>query len=329
MAKHDQRILKFLNQNADRAPTITDMMTRLNISISDISESLSSLQGQGLISMKTNSQGIECWFPANSALQQTPQPTPAQPGHSISGIQSSSGISPAVTAPSPVSSHSAWDNRAQADRTPSETMPPVTSGLAEPAPVRPAPDPAPSPYTPNTFTAPAPQTPSLTPAAASADRALASAAQVPPTLEITGAPPAFVTGTQASPYSTGTPFSGLSQPAPKSIGMGTFAFGLIAAIGVSAWLGGFMAEKKIEKAASDFADKKSLAEATSAFSAFRESTHSQVAALETEIKKLSTELAVAKAAADSIKLAEAAKPGPVKRVNNRRTLKSRARSASR
>ena len=46
MAKHDQRILKFLNQNADRAPTITEMMTRLNISISDISDALTSLQAQ-------------------------------------------------------------------------------------------------------------------------------------------------------------------------------------------------------------------------------------------------------------------------------------------
>jgi hypothetical protein len=74
MAKHDQRILKFLNQNADRAPTITEMMTRLNISISDISDSLVSLQGQGLISKKTNNQGIECWFP--NGPQASPQQVP-------------------------------------------------------------------------------------------------------------------------------------------------------------------------------------------------------------------------------------------------------------
>jgi hypothetical protein len=66
MAKHDQRILKFLAQNSDRAPTITDMMTRLNISISEISASLSSLLAQGLIAKKTNNQGIECWFPAGN-----------------------------------------------------------------------------------------------------------------------------------------------------------------------------------------------------------------------------------------------------------------------
>ena len=70
MAKHDQRILKFLTQNAERAPTITDMMTRLNVSISDISDSLNSLLSQGLISKRTNAQGIECWFPLNG----NPQP---------------------------------------------------------------------------------------------------------------------------------------------------------------------------------------------------------------------------------------------------------------
>ncbi len=78
MAKHDQRILKFLNQNADRAPTITDMMTRLNISISDISDSLGSLLAQNLIAKRTNNQGIECWFPVASAHQANTQPAPTQ-----------------------------------------------------------------------------------------------------------------------------------------------------------------------------------------------------------------------------------------------------------
>lgn len=70
MAKHDQRILKFLTQNAERTPTITDMMTRLNISISDITASLNSLMAQGLVSKQTNTQGIECWFPAADAMPQ-------------------------------------------------------------------------------------------------------------------------------------------------------------------------------------------------------------------------------------------------------------------
>jgi hypothetical protein len=82
MAKHDQRILKFLNQNADRAPTITEMMTRLNISISDISDSLGSLQAQNLISKKTNNQGIECWFPNSPVAVQQPMPSiQAAPQH--------------------------------------------------------------------------------------------------------------------------------------------------------------------------------------------------------------------------------------------------------
>ncbi|MDQ3002352.1 MAG: hypothetical protein M3Y08_13960 [Fibrobacterota bacterium] len=82
MAKHDHRILKFLNQNADRAPTITEMMTRLNISISDISESLESLQAQNLIAKKTNNQGIECWFPNSPvSVQQPMPPIQATPQH--------------------------------------------------------------------------------------------------------------------------------------------------------------------------------------------------------------------------------------------------------
>lgn len=82
MAKHDQRILKFLNQNADRTPTITEMMTRLNISISDISDSLGSLQAQNLISKKTNNQGIECWFPNSPmSVQQPMPPIQATPQH--------------------------------------------------------------------------------------------------------------------------------------------------------------------------------------------------------------------------------------------------------
>lgn len=68
MGKHDQRILKFLNQNGSSAPTITDMMTKLNISISEISTSLNTLLAQGIIARKTNGQGIECWFPANSPM---------------------------------------------------------------------------------------------------------------------------------------------------------------------------------------------------------------------------------------------------------------------
>ncbi len=64
MTKHDSRILKFLSQgiDSDRGPTITDIMTKLNISISDISASLGQLVTEGLVYKKTNSLGLEMWF---------------------------------------------------------------------------------------------------------------------------------------------------------------------------------------------------------------------------------------------------------------------------
>ncbi len=75
MAKHDQRILKFLNQNVDQAPTITDLMTRLGISISDISDALNTMVEQGLVAKRTNNQGIECWIPTTGQSAVTESPT--------------------------------------------------------------------------------------------------------------------------------------------------------------------------------------------------------------------------------------------------------------
>ncbi len=68
MAGQDQRILKFLDQNREMAPTITDMMTKLGISISEISESLKTLETAGLVSKTSNAHGIECWFPSTIPL---------------------------------------------------------------------------------------------------------------------------------------------------------------------------------------------------------------------------------------------------------------------
>ncbi len=78
MAKHDARILKFLSQvnDRDRGPTITDIMTKLNISISDISDSLGDLFAQGLVNKKTNSIGLEMWF-AIIADPITREPSPS------------------------------------------------------------------------------------------------------------------------------------------------------------------------------------------------------------------------------------------------------------
>lgn len=102
MAKHDQRILKFLAQNSDRAPTITDMMTRLNISISEISASLSSLLAQGLITKRTNNQGIECWFPAGNgaapAAPSVPESRPAPDPRFIGGFAEK----PPIPEPGPI-----------------------------------------------------------------------------------------------------------------------------------------------------------------------------------------------------------------------------------
>jgi hypothetical protein len=75
MSKYDQKILKFLNQHPDRTTTITDLMTRLNISISDIGESLNSLLEQGLIGKRTNSHSIECWFPISVQNTELTMPT--------------------------------------------------------------------------------------------------------------------------------------------------------------------------------------------------------------------------------------------------------------
>jgi hypothetical protein len=78
MAKHDQTVLKFLNQNSDRAPTLIDMMTKMKISVSDITDSLTDLLAQGIIGKRTNDQGMESWFVmTKSAMPNPPMANPA------------------------------------------------------------------------------------------------------------------------------------------------------------------------------------------------------------------------------------------------------------
>lgn len=82
MAKNDQKILKFLNKNSDLAPTITDMMIKLNISITDISDALAGLLQQGLVAKRNNEHGIECWYvasksPAPMGIPRTVDPIPS------------------------------------------------------------------------------------------------------------------------------------------------------------------------------------------------------------------------------------------------------------
>lgn len=78
MAGQDQRILKFLDQNRDLTPTITDMMTKLNISISEISDSLIALEAAGLVTKRSNAHGIECWSPSTVQLDARPDASPGQ-----------------------------------------------------------------------------------------------------------------------------------------------------------------------------------------------------------------------------------------------------------
>jgi hypothetical protein len=269
MAKHDQRILKFLNQNADRAPTITEMMTRLNISISDISDSLSSLQSQGLISKKTNHQGIECWFP--NGPQASPQQVPPMQVHAphLSAQNTATTTIPAQTAP--------MDNRLREDSR-------FGSGPHE-----------------RTMQAPDahPPTPKAPPVAVS---------HIPmaPVAEPAYQPRELPSQPEPS-FNGSAPLYPIMQPASRGIGILTFAAGLVIAVVASTWLGGRMAAKEIKKASTDFVDKKALLEATTAFKDFQEKTKTHVTALEAEVKQLTAQLASTKAAAESLQTT-AAKP---------------------
>jgi hypothetical protein len=272
MAKHDQRILKFLNQNSDRAPTITEMMTRLNISISDISDSLGSLQAGGLISKKTNNQGIECWFPTGP--QASPQQVPPIQVHAPH-LQNMPTTQMPIPAPMPVEGRNREEVRA-----------PVDSRFMASAQERPMQAPEPQP--------PAPKQPPVQ---------VSHIPMAEPVYTPRGIPP------QPEPAMSGSaPMYGLSQPAPKGIGILTFVAGLVLAIGISAWLGGRMAAKEVEKASKTFVDRKSLSDATTAFNDFQEKTKAHVTTLEAEVKQLSAQLALSKSMADSLQTSMAAKP---------------------
>jgi hypothetical protein len=280
MAKHDQRILKFLNQNADRAPTITEMMTRLNISISDISDSLGSLQAQGLISKKTNNQGIECWFPMGpQAAPQMTQPVQVQAHHLGQPNPSSSGVF-------------LGDNRNPPDRHLLETR--SFAGFTDQRPIQ-VPDPQP----------PQPKAVPVQPAPVQVQH-------------IQAAEPSYMVGSRNTPppqpepsFNGNAPMYGLPQPAKGGIGFLTLALGLVASVAVSVWLSGRLAGNAVNRAARDFVDKKALTEATKSFNDFQDKTKAHVTALEEEVKKLKEALASSKAATDSLKtVAAAAKPEP-------------------
>ena len=289
MAKHDQRILKFLNQNADRAPTITEMMTRLNISISDISDSLASLQSQGLISKKTDNQGIECWFP--NGPQASPQQVPPMQVHAphLAPQHMATTTIPVQTAP--------MDNRYREDSR-------FGSGPHERTMQAPDAHP-PAPKAPPVHVSHIPMAPVAEP--------VHQPREIPPQPE-----PAF---------NGSAPLYPLSQPASRGIGILTFAAGLVLAVAVSTWLGGRMAAKEIKKSSTTFVDKKALSEATAAFNDFQEKTKTHVTALEAEVKKLTAQLAT-KAAAESLQTTAAAEEsGDPKGKAGKKTAAAKAKPA--
>lgn len=294
MAKHDQRILKFLNQNSDRAPTITEMMTRLNISISDISDSLGSLQAQGLISKKTNGQGIECWFPTASHAAQ-PIPAAAMQDR---GQQSSSYMMPQTLPSSQATQQMAilGNPVAGESRHGGEVRSGLDARFLGGMPER-------------TMAAPEPQPPSpkATPVqvqhisdAGYGGRGVDSSARNP-VPEYAGIPaqpetPAF------NPNAFGL------APPRSGVGILTLCAGLVAAVALSTFLSTRMVAKEVKKASAGFVDRKSLEEAKSELIAFDEKTKVHVQALEDDVKRLTAELALSKASAESLKVAAVAKP---------------------
>jgi hypothetical protein len=274
MAKHDQRIQKFLNQNADRAPTITEMMTRLNISISDISDSLNSLLAQGLIAKRTNNQGIECWFPAGGQQSAPPQAQPTQQFAIPSHIQ----------APQLSASQFVGENRSTESR--------YGSGIPE----RPMP-------------LPEAQPPMAKPAPVHVQHVSVSERSPTQTHSFSAAATANQPEPYASPAAAPAPMYGFQQPATKGVGFLTFAVGLIAAVGFSTWLAGRLASNEIHKAEKNFVAQKALTDANTAFTDFQGKTKTHIATLEDQVKKLTDQLATSQAATDSLKVATATPAG--------------------
>lgn len=297
MAKHDQRILKFLNQNADRAPTITEMMTRLNISITDISDSLTSLQAQGLINKKVNSQGIECWFPGSAATAQ------AVPSAILGGLHASErmshGAPPLAQSTAPTAQMPAMGGPIAVEaRSPSEVRSPFVAGLPDRG--MPAPEAK-------------PPLPRAVPAAEREARPVQvqhMATDTAQGLEGSGFGGGNLSSLPQSGLNIPPPMYGLA-PAPRGVGILTLVAGLVAAVALSAFITTRLIEKEIRKASATFVDRKALTDANASLADFQEKTKTHVAALEAEIKKMSDELA-SKATTESLKVATAATPAAAK-----------------
>jgi septal ring factor EnvC (AmiA/AmiB activator) len=101
-------------------------------------------------------------------------------------------------------------------------------------------------------------------------------------------------------------------PAPRGVGFLTLLAGLVAAVGLSAYISTRLIAKEFKKASASFVDKKALADATAGQTDFQDKTKTHVTALEAEIKKLTDELAASKAAVESSKVAAASAPAAAK-----------------
>lgn len=294
MAKQDQRILKFLTQNADRTPTITDMMTRLNISISDITTSLNSLMSQGLVSKRTNGQGIECWFPANGSQ--------SQPAGDF--VPEARGVEPIRSGGEPR----------------------ILSGLNNPAPPEPAPLPPLQPTLPSlsassAFPASLTATSSAPLRAPSRESAEFSATPSPSPMT---APASIAIPVQESLPGVPAPVPYPLAPVKNGIGFLTFVVGLILSMAASVYFSGRLLKRDFEVAARNFVEKSVLDKAMASQAKFEATAKAHVTALEADVKGLKDQLAQAQAANDSLKLAaqtaeEAGKAAPVaKKVKSRR-----------
>jgi hypothetical protein len=301
MAKHDQRILKFLTQNAERAPTITDMMTRLNISISDITSSLNSLMAQGMVSKRTNGQGIECWFPTTGSSPQLGNDVAQEPrgsdydrratdsrfGTGLGGLNS-----PNPPEPSPLPPLQ-------------PTLPSLSASSAFPASLTAGVSPAGSQRSPARESAVF----SASPSAAAANSPTGSSSFSPAGSSIYGsapsspAPAASVPAAPALEALPGItpPVGGYAMaPAKSGIGFFTFAVGIIAAAAAAVFLSGRLVKQDIKAATQGYADKATVDEAISSWTAFEKTTKTHVKALEAQVKTLTDDLATMKAKNDSL-----------------------------
>jgi hypothetical protein len=87
--------------------------------------------------------------------------------------------------------------------------------------------------------------------------------------------------------------------------------GLVAAVALSTFLATRLVSKEVQKASAGFVDRKTLEAAKAELAQFDEKTKAHVQALENDLKRMSAELALSKATAESLKVA-AAKPEPAK-----------------